>query len=327
LRFVSYSLRETDQPRFGYIENGYVIDILRAAIWAKETQSNNDFLSIPTSLKTTLEDWSLNLSRLKELSSLIPRSIIPTIYGGGKTGSFPVEDVILHPPVYDPPSFRDFYAFEQHVKTARKFRGQEVPEIWYKIPVFYFSNHNSLLGHKAVIPYPHGTSEMDFELELGIIIAEGGRNIDRAEADKYIAGFTIINDWSARDIQREEMQLNLGPAKGKDFATSVGPVMVTPDELEQFKSDGKLNLTMSATINGKQVSEGNTSDLYHSFGAMIERASNNVFLKAGDLIGSGTVGTGCILELRPENTGGWLKSGDMVKLTIEAIGTLENRIK
>ena len=232
----------------------------------------------------------------------------------------------LLPPVTNPNTFRDFYAFEQHVKAARKLRGLEMHPDWYKIPIFYFSNPTTLYGHGAIVPYPAGTEELDFELEFAIIIANGGRDIKKENADKMIAGYTILNDWSARDLQREEMQLNLGPAKGKDFANSFGPYMVTPDELTDAWDRNKLHLRMTCHVNGKLISDGNTNDLYHSFPTMIERASMNVDLQPGDYIGSGTVGTGCILELKPESTGGWLKKGDVVRLEIENIGVLENTI-
>jgi len=186
--------------------------------------------------------------------------------------------------------------------------------------VFYFSNPNALVGHLQTVFYPEGTEELDFELELAVIIAKGGKNIAAEDAESYIAGYTIMNDWSARDWQRQEMKLGLGPAKGKDFATSLGPALVTSDVLSD------TGLTMTASINGKEVSRGNSADLTHSFAAMIERASRNAELLPGDVIGSGTVGTGCILELGAENVGGWLKRGDTVRLEIEGLGFLENKI-
>jgi len=244
----------------------------------------------------------------------------------GKPIAIKESETDLLPPVTNPNTFRDFYAFEQHVKAARKLRGLEMHPDWYKLPIFYFSNPTTLYGHGSIVPYPAGTEELDFELEFAIIIANGGRDIKKENADKMIAGYTILNDWSARDLQREEMQLNLGPAKGKDFANSFGPYMVTPDELTDAWDSNKLHLRMTCHVNGKLISDGNTNDLYHSFPTMIERASMNVDLQPGDYIGSGTVGTGCILELKPESTGGWLKKGDVVRLEIEHIGVLENTI-
>jgi len=228
------------------------------------------------------------------------------------------------------PSFRDFYAFEQHVVNARKKRGLEMVPEWYEAPAFYFSNTASIVGHRAPIRKPAATNELDYELEIAAVIGKDGHDIPVAEADSYIAGFTILNDWSARDIQRQEMKVGLGPAKGKDFATSVGPYLVTPDELEDRvlpdRSRGKrYDLAMRAFVNGKQYSEGNANEMNWTFAELIAHASRDTILKAGDLIGSGTVGTGCITEF-PEGTYPWLQPGDVVRLEIDRLGALENRI-
>jgi fumarylacetoacetate (FAA) hydrolase len=223
-------------------------------------------------------------------------------------------------------TFRDFYAFENHVKTARARRGLEMIPEWYDFPVFYFSNPSAVYGDGNTIPYPHGAEWLDYELEVAAIIGKQGINIPVHEAETYIAGYTILNDWSARDVQRKEMAVGLGPAKGKDFATSLGPTLVTPDKLEDRRSGKGYDLTMVARVNGKELSRGNWNTLYFSFTEMIARASENVMLYAGDVIGSGTVGTGCILELGPETVGGWLKVGDVVELEIERLGVLKNTI-
>ena len=206
-----------------------------------------------------------------------------------------------------PPSVRDFYAFEQHVATAYARFGLAVPKEWYEQPVFYFSNPSAIYGPDDVIPYPRGSQQLDYELEVAAVIG----------ADGELGGFTIMNDWSARDLQRKEMRVGLGPAKGKDFATSLGPVVVTPDEL------GDLKLEMVARVNGEERSRGNLGDMYHSWEAILERASENTQLVAGDVIGSGTVGSGCILEHGDER---WLEPGDEVELEVEGIGVLRNRI-
>src|SRR5256885_9948621 len=231
------------------------------------------------------------------------------------------------PPVPAPRSFRDFYAFEQHVKTCRQKRGLEMNPAWYRAPAFYFSNPNSLIGHESPVYAPKGSEELDYELELGIVIGRGGKDIKAKEAWKHVAGFTIINDLSARDIQREEMSVGLGPAKGKDFATAVGPYLVTLDDLaDRIDSNGRIHLKMVARVKGKELSPGNSASMYFSWPTIIEYASSDVMLYPGDLIASGTVGTGCILELGPENTGGWLKPGDVIELEIERLGTLRNSI-
>jgi fumarylacetoacetate (FAA) hydrolase len=233
----------------------------------------------------------------------------------------------MRQPVPTPRTFRDFYAFEQHVKTARARRGLEMNAAWYEQPVFYFSNPNSLIGHEASVYAPAGSAELDYELELGIVIGTGGRDIKLENAWRHVAGFTIINDFSARDLQRKEMAVGLGPAKGKDFATGVGPSLVTLDEFQdRIGKDGRVDLKMAARVNGRELSSGNAKSMHFSWPQIIEFASRDAELFPGDLIGSGTVGTGCILELGPENTGGWLKPGDVVELEIERLGVLRNKI-
>ena len=230
--------------------------------------------------------------------------------GGGSArehAEYKLEDVELRPPVLHPPSVRDFYAFEQHVKTAREARGLEVPEEWYEIPVFYFSNPNAIYGPEDDIPYPEGTEELDYELEVAAVIGAEGK----------VGGFTIMNDWSARDLQRREMRVGLGPAKGKDFATSLGPVLVTPDEFDGSEAE------MVARVNGEERSRGNLRDLHHSWERILEQAGRNTRLCPGDVIGSGTVGTGCILEAGDAR---WLRRGDVVELEVEGVGVLRNRI-
>lgn len=209
-----------------------------------------------------------------------------------------------------------------------------------KFPVFYFGNHRSVSGPGVVSCMPDHFDQLDFELEVAIVICRHGRNIKAATADNYIGGLMIMNDWSARRLQKEEMMLNLGPAKGKDFATSYGPWLVTLDELERFamrdtanQTGKKWDLRMTATVNGKLLSEGNTKDMDWTFAEIIERASYGVTLYPGDIIGSGTVGTGCLLELNgtgklqdPDYTSQWLQEGDTVELAIDGLGVLKNTI-
>ena len=326
MKFVTYTNNDGETPRFGFKRDDEIVDVIRSGIWVNENNKDASFLTVPTTLKLALGNWDINFSKLKNLNQAIPDTDLSSLEVDEKPIAIKESEASLLPPVTNPDTFRDFYAFEQHVKAARKLRGLEMHPDWYKLPIFYFSNPTTLYGHGEIVPYPTGTEELDFELEFAIIIANGGRDIKKENADKMIAGYTILNDWSARDLQREEMQLNLGPAKGKDFANSFGPYMVTPDELTDAWDNNKLHLRMTCHVNGKLISDGNTNDLYHSFPTMIERASMNVDLRPGDYIGSGTVGTGCILELRPESTGGWLKRGDVVRLEIEHIGVLENTI-
>lgn len=327
MKFATYTLEGSIQPRFGFKKDKYIVDVLHAAIWANESKGNSSFLEIPSTLKMALDNWGTNFVKLKELDDCLPDINIQSHSVGGKPIAFLMNEVQLLAPVPDPQSFRDFYAFEQHVRAARKLRGLEMHPDWFRIPIFYFSNPAAIYGHGSEIPYPRKTNELDFELEFAVIIAGAGSDIPSKDADRHIAGYTICNDWSARDLQREEMAMSLGPAKGKDFATSFGPYMVTPDELEDaWDENGKLNLRMTCHVNGTLISDGNTNDLYHPFKDMIERASMNTKLLSGDYLGSGTVGTGCILELRPENTSGWIKKGDVVTLEVKRLGVLENKI-
>ena len=240
--------------------------------------------------------------------------------------SYALSEVRLHAPL-KPTTLRDGYAFETHVKTANRNRGREVPEEWYKFPVFYFTNPNSIFGPEDEIPFPHYTEALDYELEIAAVIGKAGMNIKSEEAGEYIFGFTIWNDWSARDIQREEMKIGLGPAKGKDFASSLGPLIVTREAIahKTVNRPGVYDLEMTARVNGVEMSRGNFKDMYWSFGEIIARASDCVELQVGDVIGSGTVGTGCLLELTKAQ-GPWLNAGDVVELEIEEIGILRNRI-
>jgi fumarylacetoacetate (FAA) hydrolase len=238
-----------------------------------------------------------------------------------------VTDIRVHAPLLRPTSLRDFYAFEEHVATAHRNRGREVPPAWYEIPVFYFSNPYAVYGPDEDVPMPRYTQALDYELEVAAVIGKAGRNIPTEKAMEHIFGFTIFNDWSARDVQKQEMSVGLGPAKGKDFASSFGPVIVTPDELEDASAGrpGVYALEMAARINGVEHSRGNWSTLHYSFGEMIARASAEVELQPGDLIGSGTVGTGCLLELT-KGEGPYLDKGDVVELEIERLGILRNRV-
>jgi fumarylacetoacetate (FAA) hydrolase len=224
-------------------------------------------------------------------------------------------------------SIRDFYAFEQHVRTCRAHRGLEMVPQWYQVPVFYFSNPVCVIGPDDAVWSPRDSTELDYELELACVIGSECRDVPADDrALDHVAGFTIMNDWSARDIQRAEMAVGLGPSKSKDFATSLGPDLVPFEKLRDCYRDGRLHLEMTARVNGREYSRGNAGSMYWTWPQILAHASRDTELRPGDVIGSGTVGTGCILELTPEAVGGWLKPGDVVELTIERIGTLRNRV-
>ena len=270
--------------------------------------------ALPRTLAEALSDWGRCRPLLEEVAT--------------SSGlHHPVGAIRFLPPISRPGSFRDFYAFEQHVKTARSGRGLKMVPEWYDIPVFYFSNPSAMVGDGAAIAAPPGCSELDFELEIGAVIGTACRAVQADEAEDCIAGYCVMNDWSARDLQRQEMKVGLGPAKGKDFATGLGPWLVTVDELADVRLGQGYDLAMTARRNGEEISGGNWKDIHFSFGQMLERASAGVMLQAGDVIGSGTVGTGCILELGADQAGGWLRPGDVLDLEIERLGILRNTIQ
>ena len=249
-------------------------------------------------------------------------------------------DAEIIAPVPNPTSCRDGYAFRQHVASARRNRKVDMIPEFDQYPIFYFTNHNSIQGPGNIVCMPDHFEKLDFELEAAVVVSKHGRNIKAAEADEYIAGLMIMNDMSARRLQMEEMLLNLGPAKGKDFSTAIGPMLVTLDELQPFEVPCKeghtgksWNLNMTCKVNGIQVSQGNLADMDWTFAEILERCAYGVNLYAGDVIGSGTVGTGCFLELNGTGklndanyTEQWLQHGDVVEMEIDALGLLKNTI-
>ena len=249
-----------------------------------------------------------------------------------------LSNVTLLPPIPKPNSFRDAYAFRQHVETCRKNRGAEMIKEFDEFPVFYFSNHNSMFADKDDIELmPDHFEKLDFELEFAAIIGKKGKNILSKDADKYIAGFCVLNDISARTLQSEEMKLNLGPAKGKDFANVIGPYLVTTDEFKhkEIKTPfgKKYDLEMRCYVNGDLISSGNAKDMSWTFAEIIERASYGAEIVPGDIIGSGTVGGGCFLEINGTKKrtdknyiDRWLKQGDIIKMEIDSIGNISNKI-
>ncbi|MBD0278938.1 MAG: fumarylacetoacetate hydrolase family protein [Flavisolibacter sp.] len=289
---------------------------------------------LPNTMSMFLQYWEDVLPVAQHGAQMIEEGRIAE----NKGVSIDIVDVLS--PVPYPPSCRDAYAFRQHVAAARRNRKVDMIQEFDQYPVFYFTNHHSVQGPGEVRCMPDHLEKLDFELEAAIVVCKHGRNIKAEEADEYIGGLMIMNDLSARRLQAEEMLLNLGPAKGKDFATALGPCLVTLDELEPFAVNAKeghigknWNLRMTCRVNGEQVSEGNLADMDWTFAEIIERASYGVDLLPGDVIGSGTVGTGCFLELN--GTGKlndanyqeqWLQAGDEVELEIEGLGMLSNTI-
>jgi fumarylacetoacetate (FAA) hydrolase len=268
---------------------------------------------------TTLDDLLARGLRVATLAEVMEGYAA----AGGDAGALlgPGE-LTFGPPILQPPSLRDFYAFERHVKTMWERRGGTVPEAWYRLPIFYFSNVSEIRGPGEPVWAPAGSQELDYELEVAALIDTPARDLGPDRGEEAIGGYLVLNDWSARDLQREETAVRLGPAKGKDFASSIGPWLVTPDELATAREGKGYALQMTASVNGEELSRGMWSAAQFSFGEMVARASADVRLRAGDLLGSGTVGTGCLLEIKDERLGRWLRPGDVVSLAVERLGEL-----
>lgn len=318
MKFVSYLNQGNEQ--LGILVNDLLYDL---------DQLHPD---LPNTMSMMLNYWDSLMETVQRCEAAIIEGRISADQG------IPMDQVTVLSPVPFPPSCRDGYAFRQHVAAARRNRKVDMIAEFDQYPIFYFTNHHSIQGPGPVRCMPDHFEKLDFELECAIVISKHGRNIRAEHADEYIAGLMIMNDMSARRLQIEEMLLNLGPAKGKDFATSVGPCLVTLNDLEQFEIPPKeghvgksWNLRMQCFVNGKQVSDGNLGDMDWTFAEIIERASYGADLYPGDIIGSGTVGTGCFLELN--GTGKlndanyqeqWLQEGDVVEMTIDQLGKLTN---
>ena len=282
---------------------------------------------------TTLDDALARGLRIESLGELVDGF---AAIGGPRDADddavLGATDLAFGPPILRPPSFRDFYAFEQHVATMWSRRQSEIPEAWYRLPIFYFSNVSEVRGPGDPVWAPRESQELDFELEVGAVVDTPVFDLPEERAAEAIGGYVVLNDWSARDLQRDESTVRLGPAKGKDFAMTIGPWIVTPDELPA-PAAGALapDLAMTAVVDAAdgsrvEVSRGTWAESRFSFAQMLARASADVHVRAGDLLGSGTVGTGCLLEVKDETLGRWLEPGDLVTLEIERIGRLETPI-
>lgn len=328
MRYVTFALTDSlRQPRLGALYGELVIDLLAARSWAQGALSLSAE-PIPPSLLELIHLGSDVEAYLAELLGGLAGVDPLQLKGAGRQPlAHPQGEVVLYPPLPRPMSLRDFYAFEDHVRAANALRSREIPPEWYRAPVFYFSNVSAIYGPEETVPCPAYSQALDYELEVACVIGRRGRNIPAEEAEEYIFGYTVFNDWSARDEQRREMSVGLGPAKGKDFASSLGPALVTADELadQHAGRPGVYDLPMTARVNGETRSQGNWNQLHFSFGEMIARASAEVALMPGDVIGSGTVGSGCLLELT-QGEGPWLNPGDMVELEIDGLGVLRNRV-
>ena len=311
MKLLSYKIAENQTHQIGVLQDDYIYNL------------NSFFGDISLIELFQIEKYQNKVENYIASQNIVKHSI---------------KNIVLLPPLPQPNSFRDAYAFRQHVETCRKNRGAQMISEFDQFPVFYFSNHNSMYADGQDIKImPDHFNKLDYELEFAIIIGKGGKNILAKDAEQHIAGFCILNDISARTLQMEEMKLNLGPAKGKDFANVIGPYLVTKDELDTKSIDTtfgkKYDLKMQCFVNGELLSEGNAKNMNWTFAEIIERASYGVELFPGDIIGSGTVGTGCLLEINGTNKRKnanyiekWLKDGDEIKMNVERLGSITNKI-
>ncbi|MCC7232551.1 MAG: fumarylacetoacetate hydrolase family protein [Bacteroidia bacterium] len=325
MKLITY--RQEGQEHLGIYYEGRIFNLA-------ETAHSLGLGILPGNMKYFLMTDEQGMETAKQVQEEI-------VHKNQKAVEAPVQESSILAPIPHPTSCRDGYAFRQHVAAAR--RNRKVPMIpeFDQYPVFYFTNHNSIQGPGDIMCMPDHFQKLDFELETAIVIGKKGRNIKAADADRYIAGYMIMNDMSARTLQMEEMLLNLGPAKGKDFCTVIGPWLVTADELEKYRIQAKpghtgnaYNLNMKCRVNGTKVSEGNMGDMDWTFAEIIERCSYGADLLPGDVIGSGTVGTGCFLELNgtglfnnPDFKPQWLQPGDVVEMEVQGLGHLKNTIR
>lgn len=330
MRVCTFS-RETPLGRFkrlGVFHNTTtIIDV--NMVWRAYYEKEGHFNSITRANHTMPHLLSLlleNVDRpLEELAAsvdlfkkLTQAGVIETKDGGSLSFDiYDAEDAKLEAPLDKINVYRDFYAHEKHVKKGFEKRKEPVPEAWYEIPAYYKGATQGFIGPEQDIIWPSYTKKLDYELELGCVIGKDGKNIKAKDAFHHIFGFTILNDVSARDIQKKEMAVRLGPAKGKDFCSVIGPVITTIDEFNYKEPE----LLMTATINGEEWSKGKSNDAHFSWAEMIEHASREEWLLATDFMGSGTVGTGCGLELDK-----WIQPGDSIELFVEKIGKLKNRV-
>ena len=301
MKLVTYE--SENGPCAGVVVDGQVLDI---ATLLEEPHGLRD-------VRALLELPNDPLTRLK------------SALGSARAGQgVPLSRARLRAPILQPPTVRDFMVYEGHASAGGT---RQLSDAWYRLPIFYFSNPLCIFGPEDAIPYPSASEQLDYELELAAVIGREASNVAEADAFSYIAGFTIFNDWSCRDLQRDEMEARLGPAKGKDAASSLGPWIVTTDELAPFIRDSRLHVRCTLKVNGVQWMENNAGIMYHSWGAMIERASRDSRLVPGDVLGGGTVTGGSIGEaIRNGFPARYLELGDVVEIEVEGIGVLRNTI-
>lgn len=308
--------------RLGALAGDTVIDLNAAYTWHLAEQGDPQPKRIadtllPADMRSFLENGERAMETARLIQELYKNHELSGNEGiNGEKLFFALNEIRLTAPLPNPNSLRDFLAFEVHTKSGFERRKEPMPEEWYQIPVYYKGNHRTIIGPEDPVIWPSYTQKLDYELELACIIGKQGRNIPVEQAGHYIAGYTILNDFSARDIQGREMKCRLGPAKGKDFASALGPWLATPDEVGNAR-----DLRMVARINGEVWSDGNAGTSHWTFEQMIAHVSQDETIYPGDILGSGTVGRGCGLELNR-----WIQPGDVVELEIDKLGVLRNKV-
>jgi len=325
MRLVTFAV-QTQLGRFqrlGAWQNDCIVDLhFASALTLAAREEPQPYrlaeVFVPPTMRAFIEVGATALAAASQALRFVQEQGSPTTLTGarGERIAYRPDEICLCPPLPDPGSLRDFLAFEDHAKAGAERRGEQLAQAWYEMPIYYKGNPRSLVGPDEEVHWPAYTEKLDYELELACIIGREGRNISEAVAPSYIFGYSVLNDFSARDIQRGEMACRLGPAKGKDFATSLGPCIVTTDEIAH-----PPRLEMTARVNGEVWSRGNSGAIHWTFAAMIAHASREETLYPGDILGSGTLSGGCGLDLNR-----WLQPGDTVELEIEHIGVLRNRV-
>ena len=294
MKLITFTFKQSKETSLGALIGDKVIDLHLASD-----------KKIPPSMLSLIEGGEELLKLTREICNK-PQT----------THIYSLNDIQLKSPLLNPPSLKDFFAFEEHAKAGAKRRNEELPKEWYEIPAYYKGNHRAIFGPEDEILWPYYTKKLDFECEIACVIGKKGINIPLEDAEKYIFGYMIFNDFSARDIQKKEMALRMGPGKGKDFANSFGPYLVTKDEV-----DPKKDFSMQVKVNGEIWTEGHFKDQYWGFPLMVSHISQEETIYPGDILGSGTFYKGCGLDLDR-----WIQSGNTIELEVSKLGILRNKI-
>jgi fumarylacetoacetate (FAA) hydrolase len=326
MNLVTYSTPDTPK-RVGILHTDFVIDLERTLAWCVENQVLSAAPAIHPDLLEVITAPEKERQAIEAAVGTVAGLRLERLDVSGEPVAYRFEEISLHAPLPRPRSLRLFCAFEAGIQRFFELQGlATMPREWSRMPIFYFGNHQAIYGPGDEISKPRGSAWLDFELGIACVIGRGGRDIPLVDADKHIAGYTIINDWTARDYQLSEMRAAMGPHKSKDFGSSLGPALVTPDELaDRLVAPGRYNLSMIARVNGDEVGRGNFQQIHWTFPQMIARASADTPLYPGDLLGSGVIGRGCLYDVT-DGRGPWLRPGDVVELEVERLGILRNQV-